>query len=99
MSKDTRKLTILAAAVAEAVQVGYQNVTREGIAQRADCAPGLVSFYFGTMVCMKRSIMSEAIRTRQLRIVAQGIADGHPKAKRAPLELRQAAVQALMGVS
>lgn len=99
MSKDTRKLTILAAAVAEAVQVGYQQVTREGIAQRADCAPGLVSFYFGTMVCMKRSIMSEAIRTRQLRIVAQGIADGHPKAKRVPLELRQAALQALMGVA
>jgi AcrR family transcriptional regulator len=97
MSKDTRKLAILVAAVAEANQHGYQQVTREAIAQRADCAPGLVSFYFGTMVCMKRSIMSEAIRTRQLRIVAQGIADGHPKAKRAPLELRQAALSSLMG--
>ena len=96
MSKGTRKLTILAAAVAEANQHGYQQVTREGIAQRADCAPGLVSFYFGTMVCMKRSIMSEAIRTRQLRIVAQGIADGHPKAKRAPEELRRAAVMGML---
>lgn len=99
MSKDARKLAILAAAVAEAVQVGYQQVTREGIAQRADCAPGLVSFYFGTMVCMKRSIMSEAIRTRQLRIVAQGIADGHPKAKRVPDDLKREALQALMGVA
>lgn len=98
MSKDTRKLHILACAMTEAKQHGYSNVTREAIAQRAECAPGLVSFYFGTMLHMKRAIMSEAIRTRELSIIAQGIVDGHPKAKRAPLELRQAAVSALMGV-
>lgn len=98
MSKDTRKLAILAAAMTEAKQRGYSNVTREAIAARADCATGLVSHYFGTMVCMKRAIMSEAIRTRELRIVAQGIVDGHPKAKRAPEELRRAAVATLMGV-
>lgn len=94
---DTRKAAILLAAMTEAKQHGYANVTREQIAQRAECAPGLVSFYFGTMPQMKRAIMSEAIRTRELSIIAQGIVDGHPKAKRAPLELRQAAVSALMG--
>jgi AcrR family transcriptional regulator len=93
---DQRKQRILAAAIAEAKQHGYSNVTRDAIAQRADCAAGLVSFYFGTMPQMKRTIMSEAIRTRELRIVAQGIADGHPKAKRAPLELRRAAIATLM---
>lgn len=98
MSKDTRKLHILACAMTEAKQHGYTRVTREAIAARAECAPGLVSFYFGTMLHMKRAIMSEAIRTRELRIVAQGIADGHPKAKRAPLELRQAAMMSLVGV-
>lgn len=96
MSKDTRKLAILAAAMTEAKHHGYAHVTREAIAARAECASGLVSFYFGTMLHMKRAIMSEAIRTRELRIVAQGIADGHPKAKRAPEELRRAAVASLM---
>lgn len=96
--KDKRKTQILAAAMVEAKQHGYTNVTREQIAQRAECASGLVSFYFGTMVDLKRAIMSEAIRTRELRIVAQGIADGHPKAKRAPEELRHAALKHLMGV-
>lgn len=96
MSKDIRKLAILAAAMTEAKQHGYTRVTREAIAARAKCAPGLVSFYFGTMSHMKRAIMSEAIRTRELRIVAQGIADGHPKAKRAPEELRRAAVMGML---
>lgn len=96
--KDQRKQHILTCAVTEAVRVGYNRVTREAIAARADCAPGLVSFYFGTMIHMKRAIMSEAIRTRQLRIIAQGIANGHPKAKRAPEELRRAAVMSLVGV-
>lgn len=96
--KDKRKLSILQAAVIEARHHGYANVTREAIAQRAECATGLVSHYFGTMVDLKRAIMSEAVRTRELRIIAQGIADGHPKAKRAPEELRHAALKHLMGV-
>jgi AcrR family transcriptional regulator len=98
MSKDARKLAILAAAVAEAKRHGYMNVTRHMIAERAGCTPALVPYYFGTMNELRRAIMSEAIRTRELRIVAQGIADGHPKAKRVPLELRQAALSSLMGV-
>lgn len=96
MSKDTRKQRILDAAMTEAKQHGYTNVTREAIAQRAECAPGLVSHYFGTMPQMKRAIMSEAIRTRELSIIAQGIVDGHPKAKRAPEELRRAAVMGML---
>ena len=95
---DTRKAAILLAAMTEAGKHGYAHVTREQIAQRAECAPGLVSFYFGTMVCMKRAIMSEAIRTRNLPIIAQGLADRHPKAMRAPVELRTAAAMTLAGV-
>lgn len=98
MSKDQRKQDILAAAVIEARQQGYNNVSREAIAQRATCSPALVSHYFGTMVDLKRAIMSEAIRTRELRIVAQGIVDGHPKAKRAPEDLKLEALKLLMGV-
>lgn len=97
MSKDTRKLAILAAAMTEASQNGYDRVTREAIAARAECATGLVSHYFGTMPQMKRAIMSEAIRTRELRIVAQGLTTRHPKAMRAPVELRAAAAMTLAG--
>lgn len=99
MSKDTqRKTELLHAAMIEAKRHGYKNVTRHMIAERACVTPALVPYYFGTMNELRRAIMSEAIRTRELRIVAQGIADGHPKAKRAPEELRREALRLLMGV-
>lgn len=97
MTKDTRKQHILDCAMHEAHRAGYSHVTREAIAARAECASGLVSHYFGTMIELKRAIMSEAIRTRALRIVAQGIADGHPKCKRVSDELRVAAIDTLRG--
>lgn len=97
-NKDTdKKLHLLACAMTEAKQHGYTNVTRHDIALRASCAPALVPYYFGTMTELRRAIMSEAIRTRELCIIAQGIADGHPKAKRAPDELKREALQSLMG--
>lgn len=95
--KDTRKQHILDCAMHEAHRAGYSHVTRDAIAARAECATGLVSHYFGTMVELKRAIMSEAIRTRALRIVAQGIADGHPKARRVSEELRREAIDSLRG--
>ena len=97
MSKsDKTKQRILGAAMTEATQRGYAHVTREAIAQRAETSPALVSHYFGTMVTMRRAIMSEAIRARHLRIVAQGLLDKHPKAKRAPDELKAAALAEVM---
>ena len=97
MSKsDKTKQRILDAAMIEAAQVGYMRVTRNAIAERAETSRALVSHYFGTMVTMRRAIMSEAIRARHLRIVAQGLLDKHPKAKRAPDELKAAALAEVM---
>lgn len=98
MSKDQRKTELLQAAVALAAAHGYMNVTRGMIAERAGVTPALVPYYFGTMNELRRAIMSEAVRTRSLRIVAQGLADGHPKANRAPDELKREALAALLGV-
>lgn len=97
MTRDTRKTELLDAAVALATRHGYMNVTRHMIAERAGVTPALVPYYFGTMNELRRAIMSEAIRVRALRIIAQGIADGHPKAKRAPDELKREAVMSLVG--
>lgn len=92
----TKKQRILDAAMAEAQQHGYKHVTREAIAQRAACATGLVSYHLGTMVELRRALMSEAIRTRNARIIAQGLADGHSKARRAPDDLKAAAIALMM---
>lgn len=98
MSKDQRKTELLQAAVALATRHGYMNVTRHMIAERAGVTPALVPYYFGTMTELRRAIMSEAVRVRALRIVAQGLADAHPKAKRASDELKREALATLMEV-
>ncbi len=96
MQPDARKAEILAAALAEARMVGYRHVSREAIAARAECSPGLVSAYFGTMQALRRAIMSAAIARRDLVVLAQGLAAGDSKAKAAPDALRRAAAEALV---
>jgi AcrR family transcriptional regulator len=90
-----RKAQILEAAVQLSAAQGYSHVTREGIATAAECAPGLVSNYFGTMTNLRRDIMRAAIRQRNLTIIAQGLAAKDAHACKAPDELKKAALETL----
>lgn len=92
-----RKQQILDAAMVEADKHGYRGITRASVAERAGCSPGLVSFYFGTMKQLHRSIMGEAVRIRHLRILAQGIIAKDSRALGAPDNLRKEALRFVMG--
>lgn len=92
-----RKQQILDAAMVEADKHGYTNVTRSGVADRVGCSPALVSFYWGTMKQLRRSIMGEAVRIRHLRILAQGIIAKDSRALGAPDDLRKEALTFAMG--
>lgn len=96
MQPDARKAEILAAALDTARAVGYRHVSREAIAATAECSPGLVSAYFGTMPALRRAIMSAAIARRDLVVLAQGLAAGDSKARAAPEALRRAAAETLV---
>ena len=96
MQPTARKAEILSAALTVAGEVGYRHVSRDAIAARADCSPGLVSAYFGTMPALRRAVMSAAIARRDLTVLAQGLAAGDSKAKAAPEALKRAAVKALL---
>ncbi|HWI02368.1 MAG TPA: TetR family transcriptional regulator [Acidimicrobiales bacterium] len=96
LAPNVRKEQILAAALRRAKVQGYNRVTREQIAADAGCAPGLVSNYFGTMVSLRRDIMRAAIRERVLPVIAQGLAAHDPHARKAPDELKQAALATLV---
>lgn len=91
-----RRQQILDAAIDQAREQGFQNVTREGIARKAECSDGLVSSYFNTMSQLKRALMREAIRSEVLEIVAQGLVVGDPCAKKAPEELKKRAIGAVV---
>jgi len=90
-----RKAQILDAAVTLSEKHGYTNITREQIATAAQCSVGLVSKHMGTMEVLRRAIVSAAIARENLHILAQALVNHHPKAMRAPLELRQRAALSL----
>jgi len=95
--KNDRKTQILDAAMTVARANGYNRTTLQDVAKQAGCTHGLVLYYFSTSVQLRRAVMSEAIRVRDAAILAQGLAMGDSKAKRAPPDLRAAAAAYLAG--
>lgn len=76
----TRRQAILDAAMDTAEAVGYALLTRDDVAERAGCSPGLVQFHFNTMHELKNTIISEAIRTERLSVLAQAVGAAHDEA-------------------
>ena len=89
-----RRAEILHHALKLAKRDGYRHVTREAIATASQCAPSLVTCYLGTRDEMQAAIMHEAIQTRCLRVVAQGLVDGRYALHIAP-ELKKQALAAV----
>ena len=94
---DVRRQMIVSAALDLAETVGFQQVTSEAVARRVACSDALVRQHFGT-AALQTAMMTEAVRTIRLTVIAQGLAVSHPVALDAPLGLRQAAAAALVGV-
>jgi len=90
-----RDSRVLAAAIVEAREHGYQWITRDAVASRSGVSLGGVNNAFGTMVELKRAVMREAVAKSILEIVAQGLADRSPIALAAPPEIRAAALRSL----
>lgn len=90
-----RKDQILNIAVDLSKKVGYHNVTRQDIAGGAGVSMGLVTNYFGTMKKLKRTVMRFAVNQGILEIIAQGLANNDPHAKKAPDELKAKAVASI----
>lgn len=93
---DDRKQEIMDAALALAREGHYLQVTREAVAERADCATGTVSRLYGTMAQFRRAIMSAAIARSDLRVIAQGITSSEPKALAVSATLKQKALSSIL---
>jgi AcrR family transcriptional regulator len=91
MEPGERKERILTAAISLAKEVGYHNLTRDEVAERAGVSFGLVTHYFGTMRGLRLSVMAEAIAQEIPEIVANGLATGDSLAKSAPPQLKEKA--------
>lgn len=90
---ELRKDHILNAALELAINVGYKAVTRDTIAEKAGVSPALVSMHFGTMTQLRADLMRRAVKTKNLRVIAQGLANRDKYAMQAAEELKQEAVK------
>jgi AcrR family transcriptional regulator len=89
------KEKILKVATALAERVGVAAVSRNMIADKAECAMSAVSYHYGDVKHIHRAIVKAAIEHRNLTVLGYAIAERHPltTAKEFPAELRTAAMQ------
>ena len=81
------------AALKLAAKHGYQHITREQVAAEADVGAGTVNLHYSSMAKLKKEIVRHAVRTENLKIIAQAIVAKDPYARRKLTEeQRQAAL-------
>lgn len=92
-----RKEHILETAVAVAKEFGYTKITLDRVAEAAGVSKSLISRYFSKIDQLKTAVMRQAVRHEIPEIIAQGLAANDDRAKNAPSELKNKAVQILLG--
>lgn len=89
---DVRKSDILAAALVEAAESGFETISRQGIARRAGVSDSLVNKYMGNLKKVRITVMQLAVKHEHLTIIAQGIVTRNPYALKASDELQARAL-------
>jgi len=93
---ENRNRAVLSAAIELAQERGFANITRDLVATRAGVAAGSVNNAFGNMDALRDAVMAHAVDEGLVEIVGQGLAAGHPAARRAPEDLKRDALAALV---
>ena len=83
---------ILNKAIVMAGEVGFTRLTRDGVAKAAGVADGMINKCFGTVEGLRKAVITEAVRTENLAVIAQGLAFGYEEARRAPARLKDRAL-------
>ena len=91
-----RKENILLCAIKLAEVSGYTKVTATAVAEEAGVSHPMVSHYFGTMVQLRTDIMRRAVKSGNLKIIAQGLANGDIHAKKADQKVKEDALKCLI---
>ena len=104
LSKDVRCEQILSAAMTIAKRDGFAALSRDGVAREAGCGAGTVNCHYNTMQQLRRAVIRHAVKEaanstddkQLLAIVAQGLMSGESSAKKAPDNIKTAALATLM---
>jgi DNA-binding transcriptional regulator YbjK len=96
MEPGTRRDEILDVAAKLVRKAGLTAVRRGDIAKAAAVSGALITHYFGDMRTLQAALVDKAIVEEDTIILRQGIAAGFPRALKAPLKLRKAAVRSML---
>jgi len=92
---EVRKEEILLAAVPLAAIHGFNNVTRNMIADALGVAPTTVQYHFGTMPALRKEIVRRAVKSKNLKVMAQAIVAGHPAVAKLDAALKHDAMMSI----
>ena len=95
LSPDERRQAILVAGVQEAEEIGFQRFSIVGVAERAACSRGLVHYHFDSIEALRKAVMLQAIRNKNLAIIAEGLATGDKQARLVKEPLRSRAARSI----
>ena len=73
------KEELLTAALKVAERTHYKYMTRDAIGEEAGCPGSLVTYHLGIMSKLRRSVVGEAIRVKNWKVLGQALADGNPR--------------------
>lgn len=90
-----RKKQILEAAMALARESSLYAVTRKDVAARVGCSAPLIGFYYASIESLRKAVVTEAMRTEDLPILAQCIVMNNSRMRRLSPELRARALATL----
>jgi AcrR family transcriptional regulator len=86
---------ILAAAVKLAASKGLARLTRKMVARNIRVADSLVSYHFKGMDGLKKAVITQAIKTENLPIIAAAVVMRHPAVAQVAQELKERALASL----
>ena len=96
MKPTVRREQILTAAMTIAERDGFNALTRDGIAEEAGVATGMVNHVFSTMDKLRKAVMRSAVHKELKPIIATGLSSGMLEAREAPEWLKREALETLM---
>lgn len=93
---EVRREIILNAAVFLAEKQGYRQVIRDDIARLVGISGAAVQYHFKTMDLLRDALMEFAVKTRNAKVVAQGLALSDTRALAADDKLKQEALRTMI---
>jgi len=91
-----KRENVLIVATSLASAVGYQNITREEVAQSSFTSPGTVSGLFGSMEQLKQEVVKFALDNACLPVIAQALANRNKLAMAASENLKRRAMEMMI---